>query len=245
MRARGALLALAVCAAVVFWSGRRLAAGVAWPYPPVTELVVTEHYAGDLGALLAGARRLAGDIAYIQFLQYYGVPETVEDESADPDHFHDISEGKYPRLKELATRMLRLDPYFSGPILEAAGALAFNQRRVDESTALLNEAIERNPHYFRYHLYLAAILFRQNNNDAGMIETLLEAIKYPDCPPLFEVILGNLLKKTGRYADAAQVYLHTAQTAPKDHERADAERRLKILVMQQPEAAAAVQHLLR
>jgi tetratricopeptide (TPR) repeat protein len=247
VRLRGPLLVLVLCGAVVFWSNRRLSAGLAWPYPPLTDLVVTEHYAEDIGIILAGARSLAGDISYIQLLQYYGVPENAEAEKHEEEtgEFHDIAEGRYPRLLELGTRLLRLDPYFNGPILETAGALAFNQKRVDEATKLLHDGIKLNPHFFRYHLYLAAILFKANGNDEGLIKTLLEAIKYPDCPALFEIILGNLLKKTGRFADAAQVYLHTAETAPQDHDRRDAGRRLEALVRERPEAAAAVQHLLR
>jgi len=45
-----------------------------WRYPPVNELVVTRHYSQDLGMLSSGSHRFAGDLAYIQFLQYYGAP---------------------------------------------------------------------------------------------------------------------------------------------------------------------------
>jgi len=235
---RGALAALVVCAAVVFWTNRRLSAALPWRYPVLTDLVMTENYAGDLGALLLGAHRLAADIAYIQLLQYYGVSE--HGHSHDDGGFHDISEGKYPELKTLSTRIMRLDPFFNGPILESAGALAFNQDRPDEAMLLLQEGIQRDPQFFRYHLYLTAILFREKGNDAGLIELLLQAIKTPDCPPLFELMLGNLLRQAGRFEDAARVYLHTFYTAPQESDRKDAERRLRSLILESREAAEAV-----
>ncbi len=260
---RSAVALLAVCALLIGWADERLSKAMTWRFPAVNELVVTENYLTDVGCLLIGAHRLAADVAYVQFLQYYGLSEHVaEDEAAEkaevgphvdgpppgmsPDEYikilrtHDKSSGIYPRMLELSTRILRLDPFFNGVILEAAGALAFNQKRIDESLGLLREAIVRDPSYFRYHLYVSSILYKQKGNDTGMIDLLLEAIKYPDCPPMFEMILGNLLKKVGRPLDAAHVFLHTYQTAHKDYEKSDALRRLKLVCAQNPAVARQI-----
>jgi tetratricopeptide (TPR) repeat protein len=251
-----ALALLVALAVVIGWTNHRLSKAMAWRYPAVNELVVTENYLEDLGSLLIGAHRLAADIAYIQFLQYYGI-QGAEEELGPPgsghheEHGHgdrrprswqerqaelDAAKG-YPRMLEFATRIDRLDPYFNGAVIEAAGALSFNQKRIDEALTLLKEAIERDPSYFRYHLYVSAILYKQKGNDAGMIGLLMEAIKYPDCPALFELILGNLLKKVGRTMDAAQVFLHTLNTAPAPGDRKDALRRLNLLLEEHPEIA--------
>ena len=177
---RHVLAVLLVTGALAGWSSRRLAIALPWRFPPLTDLSVTDHYLTDLGAIMLGSHRLAGDLAYIQFLQYYGVPEGEEEE--EEGKFHDFAAGVYPRLRELATRYLRLDPYFTTPVLEAAGALAFNQKRVDESLALLREAITRNPEFFRYHLYVSAILYKQQGKDEAMVGLLEEGMKYSDCP---------------------------------------------------------------
>lgn len=267
---RPAIAILVVCAIVAGWTDRRLSAAMPWRYPAVNELVVTEHYLTDIGALLIGARRLAADIAYIQFLQYYGFSGNAgtgeaakgrpdgdhshdghdhgDDHDTDPGPLsqvqrlrqHDMSAGLYIRLQELATRILRLDPYFNAVILEAAGALAFNQKRTDEALHLLREAIIRDPSFYRYHLYVSAILYKEKGDDAGMVGLLMEAIKYPDCPPLLELVLGNLLKSLGRPLDAARVYLHTHLTAAQEHDREDALRRLKSTLAEHPEIAPRI-----
>jgi hypothetical protein len=221
-------------------AGHHLAVAMPHPFPPMTELEMTEYYLQDVSAIVVGARRLAGDLAYIQFLQYYGLDDPELQEEMTHPGFHDETGGRYPRLFELGRRIVRIDPYFNGPILEAAGALEFNQHRTDEATDLLKDGIQHDPYFFRYHLYLAAILFKENHNDRGLMETLLEAIKYPDCPPLFQLILGNLLKKEGRFGDAARVFLYTSQTAPQEYDRKDAVRRLNELLLEHRDAADAI-----
>jgi tetratricopeptide (TPR) repeat protein len=249
---RSALTLLAVFALIIGWADERLSAAMVWRFPPINELVVTENYLGDIGALLIGAHRLAADVAYVQLLQYYGTrkhADSDEEEVDTPDpgisaaeraRLYKLSTGDYPRLQELATRIVRLDPFFNGVILEAAGVLAFNVRRVDESLSLLREAIERDPAYFRYNLYVSAILYKEKGNDEGMIGLLMEAMKYPDCPPLVQLVLGNLLKKVGRPLDAAHVYLHTFQTAHKEEDKADALKRLKRVCAENPTVARQI-----
>src|SRR5881398_3042552 len=99
---------------LVIISAWKINAKLLWRYPDLTELVVAEHYAEDLGALLLGSRRLAADLAYIQFLQYYGTPSQggQEEENEPPHHHPHFDGGNYPRVKEMGTRLLRLDPFF-------------------------------------------------------------------------------------------------------------------------------------
>lgn len=206
-----------------------------WKYPALDELVVTEHYAQDLGAVLLGSRRVAADVAYIQLLQYYGTPEIdAEGQKDDHDHEQGIEEGEYPRLKELALRYLRLDPFFNIAVLEMAGALAFNQRRISEGTDYLREAIRRDSSFYRYHVYLTAILYKEKGEDESLMRTLEEAAAYPDCPALFRLVLGNLFKKHGLHEKAALIYRQVMDTAPQEHERKDAAERLAKLIHESP-----------
>ncbi len=214
-----------------------------WKYPRVSELVVTEHYMSDLGALFLGAHRLAADLAYIQFLQYYGTrPDGGDAHSEDDGHDHqhhvhgDLNGGGYyPRIPELGTRLLRLDPFFYAPIIEISGALAFNLNDVNGALTLLSEAIQREPSFYRYRIYAAAILYKNNRQDKGLIDLLNQAIQFPDCPVLLENILANLLRKYGHFREAAQVLLHIIDTAPYQHERDGAQTKLEALIREHPE----------
>ena len=222
-----------------------------WRYPPLNELVVTNYYTQDLGVLLLGSHRLAADIAYIQLLQYYGEEKGNDDSEENEPHYEirpdgtkyyldETMVGVFPLLKELGTRYMRLDPFFNQAILEVAGSLAFNQRRIDESLEFLKEAIQRDPSFYRYHLYMAAILYKNTGQDAKLIEVLERAVKDRDCPALFKLVLGNLLKKYKLYERSALVYLEVAETALSESDRKEGTRRLKLLLSQHPEAGRAL-----
>ena len=218
---------------------RKINAEYPWRYPALNELVVTEHYSEDLGALLLGDRRLAADLAYVQFLQYYGTPSGAEHQEEEKESnslsAHDeYSGGNYPRVKEWGTRVLRLDPFFTQPILEIAGALAFNLDGVDQALELLREAIQRDPSFYRYHLYVAAILYKNNRQDQQLIQILEQAIQFRDCPPLFQNVLGNLLKKYGRVTDATKVFIHMLETSVYEFDRNTARQKLKEILQQNP-----------
>jgi hypothetical protein len=240
---RALLVLLALAVGLIVWSKRQVEATWQWKFPPVTQMVVTENYMSDLGALLLGARRLAGDLAYIQFLQYYGTRAHTQDHETEEEHEEEghvhggWDGGDYPRVREFGTRLIRLDPYFNKPILEMAGALAFNLRAVDSALALLRDGIVHDPSFHRYRLYVAAILYKNDRKDKELIELLKEAIQYPDCPVLFQNTLGGLLRKTGDYRGAVQVYRHIAATAAYEHERDGARKRLEVLYREHPELA--------
>ncbi len=214
-----------------------------WRFPALTSLVVTEHYTQDLSATFLGTRRLAGDLAYIQFLQYYGVPEGEEEgheESPGHEHHHSYEGGVYSRAYEFGQRLVRLNPFFNGPVLEMAGALAFNLKRPKEGLALLAEAIRLDPAFYRYRVYVAAILYKNNNRDDRLIDMLEEAMRYPDCPVLLQRVLGNLLIKNGLYLRAAYVFRHIAETAKQAFERESGLNSLKEIVIAHPEARTAL-----
>jgi tetratricopeptide (TPR) repeat protein len=189
-----------------------------------------------------GAHRVAADIAFVQFLQYYGLsmhdPDAEEVDEHDPNHHHDYAGGPYPKLLEFGQRIARLDPYFNPAILDVAGALAFNQKRTAEALVLLEEAAVLDPSFYRYRLYMAAILYRDKGRDDKVAEVLAEAIQYPDCPLVLKNILANLYVKYGRFADAARVRLHIIETAPVEGDREFSRRKLAQILAKHPEIAA-------
>src|SRR4051794_12812182 len=108
---------MALAAGVIGLSRLEINARNSWKYPAPNELLVTEHFAEDLGMLMLGAHRMAADVAYIQFLQYYGKPEQEEHEDVhrpgEAVWEHDMSAGLYPLMKTFGIRTLRLDPFFT------------------------------------------------------------------------------------------------------------------------------------
>ncbi|MFN0117824.1 MAG: tetratricopeptide repeat protein [Elusimicrobiota bacterium] len=216
-----------------------------WKYPHLRELVLTEYYSSDMGFVSLGARRLAADVGYIQFLQYYGVREnenkdlvTKIDEQGNRTDF--TMRGKYPRLYELGLRYLRLDPFFNHVILEAGGALAFNQSRSEEALSYLREAIVRDPTFWRYHLYATAILYKNSGEDEKLISILENTTKYPDSPVLFKFVLANLFKKIGKIEKAGMLYKSILLTAPSESDRNDARKRIEKLLREHPSLAAQI-----
>lgn len=235
-----------LCVALIVFARWRVEAKYEWRYPALDEMMMSEHYAGDLGFLMLGSRRLAADIAYIQYLQYYGVSEHHHDEdcenSTDTAHaqIHDFASGNYPLLKEKIQRVLRLDPFFNQAVLEGAGALAFNQKRSDEALDVLSEGIRRDPAFFRYRLYVGAIAYSDANDDRKLMALLDEAIQYNDCPRLLENILANLHKKFGEYTQAFRIYIHMLETAPGQADLESALIRAQRLAEDHPEALAGL-----
>lgn len=245
---RSVWLWLLTSAALVAVAGSRLDARLPWRYPLPNEITRSEHMGEDLGWLSLGSHRMAADMAYIQLLQYYGKPEEHEGHEDGDDHashkvevspgvyIHDAAAGIYPLLKEKALRVLYLDPFFNGAIIELGGALAFNQKRTDEALDYLRQAIRLDPSFYRYHLYVSAILYKQKGDDKGLLDMLLKTAKTADCPPMVQGLLGNLLKKYGRVHEAAAVYYRMYATSPRVEDRRDAEGRLAELLRERPEA---------
>lgn len=196
----------------------RLERSFHYPYPPFTNLVwdVSKVFEGrtsverpigseggfrDLSGIFLGMRRMTADIAWIAVLQYYG--------SYDMIHQGPNSDSKvlHPALKVLVQRVIRLDPYFHFAHLYGAGSLAFNLDRYDEALEILEEGIKYNPTYWKFRLYVAAIVWKQKGQYDNMIPLLEQAITYPDCPAMVKSCLANIYKARKNYARALQIWL--------------------------------------
>jgi len=190
-------------------------------YPLFTEVInlsagkKTGYGLLDLSGIIFGMRRMVANIAWIQLLQYYGTPEEGHlhtEEGCPVCAEEDYGGGKYYDLLSLTQRVIRLDPYFYYVYLYSAGALAWNLYRPEEAVLLLKEGISNNPQYWRFRLYLGAVIYQQLNKFEKMVILLGEAVKYPDCPTLVKVILANIYEKQSRYLDSLKIWLEVKES---------------------------------
>ena len=193
-----------------------------YPYPPFINLVwdVSREFEGrtsverpigseggfrDLGGICLGMRRMTADIAWIAVLQYYGSFDMAR-QGSNPN-----VRVIHPALKTLVQRVIRLDPYFHSAYLYGAGSLAFNLNRYEEALEILEEGIRHNPTYWRFRLYVAAILWKQKGRSDKMIPLLEKALLYPDCPTLVKSCLANIYKARKNYARALDIWLNVLE----------------------------------
>jgi tetratricopeptide (TPR) repeat protein len=215
------MIALALAVASVFcarWIGRSFR----YPYPPFNQMVFDVGRAfetkvsferplasdggfRDLAGPLFGLRRLTADLAWISILQYYGAHERSEQE--DGHAHHDFGGGEYPALQKMTLRVLRLDPSMHYAALYGAGALAFNLNRPDQALEILQEAVASDPTYWKYRLYVGAIVYKQKGKFDDMIGLLEDAARFPDCPTMVKSILANIYEERGQNAKAIAVWL--------------------------------------
>ena len=139
-------------------------------------------------------RRVAADWIYIDFLQYYGISANRFD-------------GGFRRIYPLCSEMLWLDPYFHFGVLCGASVLGWNLNRIGEAQRLLRQAIEVDPAYPRYKLYLAALTYTRANHDRDAIHYLEYLVQQPDRPENLLRILGNLYVKVGDWSGAKRYWL--------------------------------------
>ena len=155
----------------------------------------------DLGFLALGMRRQAADVHFIRLLEYYGTPEdSVEAETLEQGG------GHYPELYARGLRLLELDPYFRYGVSYAAGALAYNLGRPNEAVGLLKRALESDPQGWQYHLYLAAIAYKKEQEFGKLVEVLEPALRDPDCPTLLKSIVAGIYAKMGQKDKALTLY---------------------------------------
>lgn len=186
-------------------------------FPGLTDLVLSRSSRNDLidlGGIVAGTRRIAADIAWIQLLQYYGTPEITEEhlktctKSTHDECGLEYGKGHYSDFLKLTLRIVRLDPTFYYTYLYSAGALAWNLERIDEALQVLKEGMKHNPKYWKFRLYLAGITYKQLNQYKEMVKMLEEAITYTDCPNMIKSILANIYELERRYYDALKLWIN-------------------------------------
>lgn len=220
------------CLAGAAWASPRLESGL-----PGLEVVRLEasHAMEDLAFLGLGMRRQAADLHFIRLLQYYGSPEEAEEGHADLEHHGhphggDYGGGVYAEIYPRALRFLELDPYFRYGALYAAGALAFNLNRPEQAVELLRQALARDPRAWRYHLYIAAIAYRKEQEFGKLVAVLEPALGDPDCPAMLKVILGGIYVKLGNREKAVALYRDIGENSRDPEYRTLARQRLEKLL---------------
>lgn len=198
-------------------------------FPPLGKPVIEEFAAQDVAFALTGSRRLGADLAFIQLLQYYGDPNfaklrSLEKRAAaappahsdDDGHHHIGAENDapsdkplpdFPFLREFALRVGAVDPYFTYSFLFAGGALGFNLRRAEDALDVLADGSAKNPTFWRFRQYAAAIGYRQKNAEEKAIPLLEDALKDPEAPSMLKNILAGIYRKRGNNRRAAELYL--------------------------------------
>jgi hypothetical protein len=208
---------LFLLAAATAASHGAMRASFARALPPFGAFVANRHGLQDVSFVVAGARRAAADLAWIQFLQYLG--ETDE---------HDLDAG---RVREGALRVMRLDPNFVEPCLYGAGILAFEPTldRSQDAIVLLREGIAYNPSHPRLQSILAAVVYKLQSKPEAVLVELEKLAAAPGSPLLLKAILANMYKSLGRYRDASRVWLRALEGRMADGDRRRAERQIAVL----------------
>jgi tetratricopeptide (TPR) repeat protein len=193
--------------------------------PPYARPPLPAYAVQDAFSALAGVRRLGGDVALIQLLQYFATPDPAGSGKPKSQWLLQF----YPH----SLRFARLSPYFHGAFLFSAGCLGFVLERPEEALSLLEIGAASDPTFWRYRIYAAAIAYRRDQAPPEKLINLLEeALKYPDCPSLLAHILANLHKKLGHYQRAAEIYRYIVQTSHDEHAVWRAQQQLDELIDQ-------------
>jgi len=196
MRPPRALLAAAACAALALGADVPLTRG-ARVFPSMSLIPSTELAAQDVAFASTGFRAAGADMAWVQMLQYCaGGLDVIPDE------------GGYSRLKDVALRVVRLDPSFHRAYTYAAGILAWfhGVDRPDEAAEILQEGLRNDPGQKMYPMYIAAIAFKKKGDADGMVALLDSAYDDPQTSPPMRAILANLHKSRGEYEKALAIW---------------------------------------
>jgi tetratricopeptide (TPR) repeat protein len=168
-------------------------------FPPMSSIPSTELTAQDVAFASTGFRAAGADMAWVQMLQYT---------AGGLDSVPEVDSRGYSRLKDLALRVVRLDPSFHRAYTYAAGILAWfhGVDRPDDAAAILQEGLRNDPGQKMYPMYIAAIAFQKKGDAAGMVALLDSAYDDPQTSPPMRAILANLHKSRGEYEKALAIW---------------------------------------
>ena len=198
MRSTRALLAAAASAALAVAADGPLSRG-AHAFPSISTLPATELIPQDVAFASAGFRAAGADMAWVQMLQYSaGNLPAVPDENG----------AGYSRLKDLALRVVRLDPSFHRAYTYAAGILGWfhGVDRPDDAVAILQEGMRLDPGQRMFPMYIAALAYQKKGDSQSMTRLLDAAYDDPQTSPPMRAILANLHKSRGEYDKALAIW---------------------------------------
>jgi tetratricopeptide (TPR) repeat protein len=198
MRPPRALLAAAAGALLALGSDVPLTRG-ARVFPPTSELPSTPLTSQDVAFASGGFRAAGADMAWVQLLQY-----TAE----NLPEFADEPGRSYGHMKDLALRVVRLDPSFHRAYTYAAGILGWfhGVDRPDDAVAVLEEGLRRDPGQKMFPMYIAALAYQKKGDPDGMVRLLDATYDDPQTSPPMRAILANLHKSRGEYEKALAIW---------------------------------------
>ncbi|MFH1283458.1 MAG: hypothetical protein ABII27_07315 [bacterium] len=194
------IIKLVVLLFLMVFSLRQIRRAYDLPFPSFDKLVIENTELQDIGGIIFGFRGTTADIAWIELLQYIGGGLFLDEDSSK----------SYEKIQYFAKRIIKIDPFYRPAILYAASILAWfkNVNRPEEALELLREGIKKDPSYWPYHLYIAAITYKNISSDSEQALSILEsAVRRDDCPIIVKNILSNIYKEMKRYDDAMRIWL--------------------------------------
>jgi tetratricopeptide (TPR) repeat protein len=198
MRRAPPLLAAAAGALLAVGADGPLSRG-ARAFPPISELPATPLSSQDVAFASAGFRAAGADMAWIQLLQYSA--ENLPEVPDLPGH-------GYEHLKDLALRVVRLDPSFHRAYTYAAGILGWfhGVERPDDALSILEEGMRRDPGQKMYGMYIAALAYQKKGDAEAMVRLLDSAYDDPQTSPPMRAILANIHASRGEYEKALAIW---------------------------------------
>lgn len=111
------------------------------------------------------------------------------------------------QFKEMAWRVVRLDPYFRRAYLYASTFLAYEEEVKDpaEAVRLLTTGVRYDPEYLFYKTYLGIIAYMEAGDLEPMVALLEEALRSPDSPVIAHILLARIYVQMGRNARALEI----------------------------------------
>lgn len=199
MRPAPALAVFAAAAAAAVGSGTMLRRATP-PRPTLSELGPSPYPLQDLALAATGSRAAAADLAWVQLLQYGA--------GVAPPGWEDAPDKPYARLKDMALRVIRLDPSLGRAALYGGGLLGWYHgvERPAEAAEVLHAAMRLNPADPLPSLYLAALAYKEKGRAGEMIALLETSFDDPRTPSQMKTILANLRKARGERAQALALW---------------------------------------
>jgi hypothetical protein len=198
MKTPRALIFAAVAAAASVGADKPLSRD-AHAFPPISALPATPFTPQDVAFASVGFRAAGADAAWVQMLQYAAgnLPE-----------YPDPPGVAYGRIKDLALRIVRLDPSFHRGYTYAAGILGWfhGVDRADEAVELLEEGRLHDPGQKMYGMYIAALAYMKKGDSESMVRLLDGAYDDPQTSPPMRAILANIHLSRGEYEKSLAIW---------------------------------------
>lgn len=156
-----------------------------------------------------GMRRLAAELGFVRALVYFGTHEDeLEAHEAGEAHEHPEEESTkgYEELLPRFRRIYALDPYWTHPILWAAGALAFTLDRPDEAILILDEGLKLRPTDPKLLATVAAAGFQKQGDLAQALARLMPVVDSGEAPTMLKNMAAYMNERAGHRAVAARLY---------------------------------------